>query len=168
MMKGDAQYWIEKLALQPHPEGGYYRETYRSQEVIDTACLPPRYNSDRNLSTAIYYLLQGDQFSAFHRLRSDEIWHFYTGSPLLLHTIEESGKYSKIILGPDFEKGEVFQAVVPHGGWFGAEVTVANSFSLLGCTLAPGFDFADFELGNRKALIQQFPRHAELIKRLCR
>lgn len=168
MKKQDAQYWIEKLALRPHPEGGYYHETYRSLEMIDAACLPSRYNSDRNLSTAIYYLLQGEQFSAFHRLRSDEIWHFYTGSPLLLHTIDNNGKYSKIILGQHFEKGERFQAVVPQGDWFAAEVAVANSFSLLGCTLAPGFDFADFELGNRGKLVKKFPQHAELINRLCR
>jgi len=157
---------IEKLDLQPHPEGGYFKETYRSTGEIQEDSLGPGYNGKRSYSTCIYFLMTSDNFSAFHRINQDEIWHFYEGSPILLHIISEKGDYSEYRIGRGFSKGEVPQLVVPGNHWFAAEVIEKNSYSLVGCTVAPGFDFADFELPKRKELISKFPEHEELIARL--
>jgi uncharacterized protein len=164
----DAKYWIDKLRLMPHPEGGYYRQTYRAELVIDRAALPAGFLGNRAVSTAIYFLLEGKDFSAFHRLRSDEIWHFYIGEALVVHVISESGEYSGIQLGSDPEAGEVFQAVVNAGCWFASRVEDPQSFALVGCTVAPGFDFEDFELGKREELVRFYPQHRELIEWLTR
>lgn len=161
-------YWIRKLNLVRHPEGGYYREVYRSAEEISEEALSSRYDGPRVFSTAIYYLLSGDEVSFFHRVKSDEIWHFYQGSYLSLYVISPAGKLSEIRLGRNFEAGQVFQAVVPAGHWFGAAVGESNSFSLVGCTVAPGFDFRDFELGQRKELLALYPQHQAIIKKLTR
>jgi predicted cupin superfamily sugar epimerase len=163
----DADSWIEKLMLSRHPEGGYYREVYRSEESISVDSLPGRYRGDRAFSTAIYYLLKGDEFSAFHRLRSDEIWHFYTGSPVLIHLIMPSGEYRRAILGIDEEGGSLPQLVIVRGCWFAAEVKEKHSFSLAGCTVAPGFDFDDFQMGGGE-LAGLFPVHKDLIERFTR
>ncbi|MDY6934056.1 MAG: cupin domain-containing protein [Spirochaetota bacterium] len=162
----DAAYWIEKLNLRKHPEGGYYRETYRSDELIDKRALPERFLGERSLSTAIYFLLSDNEFSAFHRLKSDELWHYYTGSSITIHTIDENGIYSCIKLGNDFENNEVFQATVRAGDWMGASLNHPPSFSLVGCTVSPGFDFNDFEMGSRTGLIKLFPQHRLLIEQL--
>jgi predicted cupin superfamily sugar epimerase len=162
----DAAYWIDKLQMEKHPEGGYYRETYRSEESLREDCLPDRFPGERTLATAIYFLLPGDEISALHRIRSDEIWHFYTGSSLSIYRIDEVGNLSRIILGNDYERGEVFQAVVRAGCWFGAMVDVRGSFSLVGCTVAPGFDYSDFEMGRREELIDAYPQHRSIIERL--
>jgi predicted cupin superfamily sugar epimerase len=159
---------IEKLRLLPHPEGGYYRETYRSADILPAAGLPTRYGAARAASTAIYFLLADDQRSTLHRLRSDEVWHFYAGSALLLSVIHPDGRLERITLGPDFDQGEAFQAVVPAGAWFGAEVSVAESYALVGCTVAPGFDFLDFETADRAALLTLYPGHRAVIQRLTR
>jgi uncharacterized protein len=164
----DAKYWIDKLQLIPHPEGGYYRQTYKAELAVDKAALPPGFASSRAAATAIYFLLEGTDFSAFHRLRSDEIWHFYAGGTLVVHVIAENGEHSEILLGRDAEAGEVFQAVVKAGSWFGARLRDPRAFGLVGCTVAPGFDFADFELGKRAELVRQYPQHRELIERLTR
>ena len=111
----DAGYWIKSLELIEHPEGGYFRETYRSPEAICKDSLPARYEGDRSFSTSIYFLLIGEQFSAFHQLKSDELWHFYVGSPLTIHIIDEDGNYSTTKLGRDLEKGEVFQTAIEAG-----------------------------------------------------
>jgi predicted cupin superfamily sugar epimerase len=166
-MKGAAE-WVAKLGLAPHPEGGFFREIYRSDEVIPPAALPARFPGPRPFATSIYYLLRGDQISAFHRLRSDEIWNFYYGSPLVLAIIRSPLNVAEIRLGADFSAGEVRQAVVPAGVWFGAFVLDPGSFSLAGCTLAPGFDFADFELGRREVLLDLFPGHRSIILKLTR
>jgi predicted cupin superfamily sugar epimerase len=166
-----AEYWIEKFVLKKHPEGGYYREVYRSAESIAAGHLPERYSGGgRNHATSIYFLITGKEFSAFHRIKSDELFHFYAGSPLKLHMISEAGKYSLVSLGPGADNNEVFQYAIPHGVWFSAEVSgdAADSFSLVGCTVAPGFDFDDFELGKRIELLKRYPAHAEVIKRLTR
>ncbi|HXV27673.1 MAG TPA: cupin domain-containing protein [bacterium] len=163
-----AAYWIKALDLVPHPEGGYYRETYRSPEIIHPHHLPDRFEGPRNVSTAIYFLLLGHQISLFHRIKCDEVWHFYAGSSLTLYLIDSAGRLSSIILGGDFSNGEVFQAVIPMGMWFGAAVNDVSSFSLIGCTVAPGFDFHDFELGSRDQLSVQFPQHHDLILRLTK
>jgi uncharacterized protein len=159
---------IHKLQLKAHPEGGYFRETYRSEGMISKNELGEKYSGKRNFSTCIYFLLTTESFSAFHRIVQDEAWHFYEGSPLSLHMISPQGDYTRVIIGRNFEKDEVPQFVVPGGTWFAAEVASADSFSLLGCTVAPGFDFEDFEMGRREELIMLFPRLKEIISRLSR
>ena len=165
-MAKDAQYWIHHLGLSPHPEGGYYRATYKSDLTIVRNALPSGYQGDRSASTAIYFLLDEGNFSAFHRIASDEVWHFYTGSSLLVYVIDPEGNYFELHLGSD--EGEVFQAVVKAGSWFASRVRDAAGFALVGCTVAPGFDFADFELGVRSELIRTFPAHRKLIEELTR
>src|SRR6266481_95660 len=146
-MSKSARYWIDKLQLIPHPEGGYYRETYRSALSIAREALPPQFTGPRLASTAIYFLLDGKNFSAFHRLRSDELWHFYAGGSLVVHVIEDNGHHSEILIGGNPEAGERLQAVVETGCWFASCVRDPTSFALVGCTVSPGFDFEDFELG---------------------
>jgi len=163
----DARYWIEKLKLDPHPEGGYYRQTYKSDLMIAVDSLPG-HSGPRAASTAIYFLLEAENFSAFHRLRSDELWHFYAGSPLLVHVIDRAGAYSTLLLGNDPDAGQVFQAVVPAGHWFASHVANWKSWALVGCTVSPGFDFADFELAQPADLIRQHPEHEMMIRRLTR
>jgi hypothetical protein len=158
-----AEYWIEKLQLQKHPEGGYFREVYRAEETIPKHNLHERYSGDRNYSTSIYFLITSNEFSSFHRIKSDETWHFYHGSPITIHTIDENGKYSAVKLGSNPEKGEVFQFTIPHGTWFAASVDEPDSYALVGCTVAPGFHYDDFKLGKREEMIKLFPQHEEII-----
>jgi predicted cupin superfamily sugar epimerase len=157
---------IQALDLQPHPEGGYFRETYRSPERI----LRPD-NRERNASTAIYYLLQSSDYSAWHRIRSDELWHFHAGTPLDVHVLGDNGSVVTHRVGnPLVHAGAVFQAVVPANHWFAAERVqdIGNEdFALLGCTVAPGFEFSEFELGHTAALLATYPNHAALIRRLA-
>jgi len=163
----DARYWIEKLRLEPHPEGGHFRQTYKSEMLIAREALAG-FGGERAVSTAIYFLLEGKDFSAFHRLRSDEVWHFYAGEALVVHVLHPDGKYSRILLGGDLDAGQVFQAVVPAGCWFASHVANRKGWALVGCTVAPGFDFEDFELARRKELSAKYPQHRELISRLTR
>jgi uncharacterized protein len=163
-----SKYWIEKLKLTPHPEGGYYRQTYMSDLVIAREALPARFAGARSASTAIYFLLEGEDFSAFHRLRSDELWHFYAGSPLAVHRIEPDGLHSRISLGVDLDGGQTPQALVKAGCWFASHLADWKSWALVGCTVAPGFEFKDFELGNREELVREYPEQRELITRLTR
>jgi predicted cupin superfamily sugar epimerase len=158
---------ISRLDLQPHPEGGYYRETYRSNgEILD---LPPYFEGSRNYSTAIYFLLTGDNFSAFHRIRQDEMWHFYLGSPIELIEISSEGKVTTTHIGNDLEKEQQLQHLVPGGSWFASRLLPgAGDYALAGCTVSPGFDFRDFEMAKRADLIQLFPDHGELITVLTR
>jgi len=165
-MTRDADYWINKLGMTGHPEGGYFRETYRSPEVIPGTYLPGRYTGDRAFQTGIYFLLKSGQKSALHRMESDEMWHFYTGSGLTVYCLHANGEREDLHIGPDPEQGQVFQATVPRGTWFGAEVTAPDSFALVGCTVAPGFEFDDFTLGGRAELLERFPQHAELVERM--
>jgi predicted cupin superfamily sugar epimerase len=155
--------WIERLALQPHPEGGWYREVYRSPEMLDEAMLPSRFDGARSISTAIYFLLMPGDVSRLHRIKQDELWHFYDGSPLQLHRIRPDGSSQSQLVGRTADS--LPMAVVPAGDYFGAEVT-DDGFSLVGCTVAPGFDFADFEMPSRDELYTQVPDHADLIMRL--
>jgi uncharacterized protein len=163
----NARYWIDKLQLTPHPEGGYYRQTYRSDLTLPREALPG-FTGSRPASTAIYFLLEGENFSAFHRIRSDEIWHFYAAFPLLVHSINPEGGYSKFLLGSNPDKQETLQAAVPAGTWFASHVADWKSWALVGCTVAPGFDFADFELADRENLRKSYPQHREIIDRLTR
>jgi uncharacterized protein len=162
-----AAYWIKKLGLVPHPEGGYFRETYRSGQTIKQVGLPKRYTGKRSFSTAILFLLKGGQVSSLHRLKSDEVWHFHAGSGLTIHVITAKGRYHSIKLGTGSGRGEVFQAVVKAGDWFGATVNNAKSYSLVGCTVAPGFDFADFEIADASTLSRKYPKHGKIINRLA-
>ena len=164
----NAQFYINHLNLQPHPEGGYFKETYRSAESVPVGALPKRFKGTRSCSTAIYYLLEQGSFSSFHRIKSDECWHFYAGNTLLIHVIENNGAYYCIKLGTDLEAGEMLQFLVPATTWFAAEPASKSEFALVGCTVAPGFDFADFELADRENLLLAFPQHQNVINRLCR
>jgi predicted cupin superfamily sugar epimerase len=168
MTNRDAQYWIEKLRLEAHPEGGYFRQTYKADLSLPKPALPAGYTGARAASTAIYFLLEGKNFSAFHRLRSDEVWHFYAGEPLIVHVIEPEGKHSSILLGRDPDAGQVLQAVVRAGCWFASHVADWKGWALVGCTVAPGFDFDDFELAKREELVARHPQNRELIERLTR
>jgi predicted cupin superfamily sugar epimerase len=160
--------WIRRLELIAHPEGGYYREIYRSALVIPREGLPPEFSGPRAVSTAIYFLLQGKEFSAFHRLRSDETWHFYAGGPLAVFVIDENGTRTDLLLGADPTRGQRFQATVQSGCWFASQLMEEDSFALVGCTVAPGFDFADFKLARRADLTREYPQHRELIQSLTR
>ncbi|PWU01404.1 MAG: hypothetical protein C5B52_07395 [Bacteroidetes bacterium] len=163
----NASYFIDYYGLQAHPEGGYYKENYRSEEMINEECLPIRFRESRCFSTAIYYLLEAGQVSAFHRIKSDELWHFYHGSPLNIYVIFENGEFELIRLGNSPGKGEVFQANVPAGSWFAAQPNDENGFSLVGCTVAPGFDYDDFEMADSEILLEKFPQHTALIEKFC-
>lgn len=159
------EFWIESLKLLPHPEGGFYKETYRSPEVLEHRQLPPRYKGSRNFSTAIYFLLRSQDRSVFHRIQSDELWHFYAGTTLLIYVLTTDGlKIHR--LGADALRGDLLQVVVPAGCWFGAIVEKPDSYALCGCTVAPGFDFADFEMAERNELVKMFPDQEEIIRRL--
>lgn len=166
----DAAFWIERLDLRPHPEGGYFRETYRASEAIARAALPERFDGPRSFATAIYFLLTRDAFSAFHRIRSDELWHFYAGAPLTIAVLDADGRgrLATHALGRDPTRGESLQVVVPAGAWFAAEVASPGAYALVGCTVAPGFDFADFELATRANLLDRYPQHRGVIERLTR
>ncbi|HQN20236.1 MAG TPA: cupin domain-containing protein [Syntrophobacteraceae bacterium] len=164
----EAARWIEELNLSKHPEGGYYRQTYRSKESVRKEHLPDRFSGPRAFSTAIYYLLPGDEVSRFHRLQSDEVWHFHAGSSLTLYIIDDEGSLVQMELGASIERGEALQVVIGAGKWFGALVNDPASYSLVGCTVSPGFEYEDFEIGDRQDLIQKFPRHHRIIEKLTR
>jgi predicted cupin superfamily sugar epimerase len=135
---------------------------------LSLSALPERFQGDRPFSTAIFYLLEQGDFSSFHRIKSDECWHFYAGSTLYIHVIENDGMYTQVKLGNLVKQGDVFQFVVPAGAWFAAEPAAGTSFALTGCTVAPGFDFSDFEMAEKATLISHFPQHEALLNRLCR
>jgi predicted cupin superfamily sugar epimerase len=159
---------VSHFDLLPHPEGGFYKELYRSTGIIPKDALNPAFKGDRNYCTSIYFLLTSDNFSGFHRIQQDEIWHFYAGATLLVHVIDPEGNYSCNHVGMDITKGEAPQFVVPANSWFASEVKEANAYSFVGCTVAPGFDFEDFELAERKALEQEYPAHSEIVEKLTR
>lgn len=159
---------IDSLDLKPHPEGGYFKETYRSEGENAASQLPKAYKGSRNYSTCIYFLLTSDVFSAFHRIRQDEAWHFHEGSTILLHTISDNGEHQEHYIGNNLAKGERPQLMVSGGDWFAAKVIEEESYAMVSCTVAPGFDFDDFELANRTKLVKQFPQHKALIEAFSR
>ncbi|KAA0209988.1 MAG: cupin domain-containing protein [Ignavibacteriaceae bacterium] len=165
-MSRNADYWIERFNMLPHPEGGYFKEVYRSREFVQREHLPERYDGERNFVTSIYFLLDKTQTSKFHRLKSDEIWYHLDGNGALVHIIYPDGKRNTIKLGYDYDKGEHLQAVIPMGSWFGAEVTDKAGYCLVGCAVAPGFNFNDFELAKRENLLNEFPDYADIINKL--
>jgi uncharacterized protein len=149
---------IRELHLVKHPEGGYFRETYRSRVMIDRGCLPSSFSGNRHASTSIYFLLPSNERSLFHKIKSDEIWNYHAGSSLSIYVLNENG-LSILKLGSDIANGEQYQVVVPAHSWFGAICDDDDSFTLSGCTVAPGFDFADFELADRNQLLRQYPSY---------
>jgi predicted cupin superfamily sugar epimerase len=158
---------IHLLRLQPHPkEGGYFRETYRSDELLSPAALAPRYGAARSVGTAIYYLLTPTTYSAIHRLKSDEVFHFYLGGPVRMLQLFPDGGGETIILGSDLVRGQRLQTVVPRGVWQGSLLEPGGDFALLGCTVAPGFDYADYEAGQRESLVRRYPQFTDLIQSL--
>ena len=160
-----AEQFIDHLQLLPHPEGGFYKETYRSASVIPKGTIQP-FTEERNVSTAIYFLLPSGHISALHKILSDELWFFHCGTSLLIHSFDKENGVKTHRLGFDIEKGDMPCRMISAHSWFGAEVEAENSYSLVSCTVAPGFDFNDFELGKREILIKEFPDHQDLIHRL--
>jgi len=159
---------IQKYNLEPHPEGGWYKQTYKSNEQIAAEALPKRFGANRFFSTAIYFLLEKGNFSAFHRIKSDECWHFYAGDPLLIYIIEQTGELKIISLGNDHEKEQSFQYVVPANCWFASRPAPGSEYCFVGCTVSPGFEFEDFELANATELSVMYPQHKSIIIELCR
>jgi len=158
---------IRHLGLAPHPkEGGYFRETYRAEDAWPASALPARYGSARRASTAIYYLLTPTTFSALHRLQSDEVFHHYLGSPVRMLQLLPDGTGRTIVLGADVFAGQQVQVVVPRGVWQGSLLEPGGDFALLGCTVAPGFDYADYEGGHRQELCARYPTFMDTIARL--
>jgi uncharacterized protein len=162
----NAAYWIEKLNLLPHPEGGYFKETYRSNDTSTFQL--GGLQKTRAHSTSIYFLMEKGNFSAFHRILSDEVWHFYAGESLEVFYIDHNGLLQRIFLGSNPENGEQLQGVVPANCWFASRPFLKSHYSLVGCTVAPGFDFEDFEMAKRASLIQEFPEHQKIIEELTR
>ena len=156
-------YWINHLKLEKHPEGGYFKETYRSGDLVVN-----KHGNKRAASTGIYFLITSENFSAFHKIVSDELWHHYEGSALSVYIIHPDGKLEVLKIGKNAAAGEQLQGVVPAGCWFASRVDTPDSFSLVGCTVAPGFDFDDFVLAARKELIAQYPEHHKIIEELTR
>ena len=162
-MRRDAAYWINTLQLKKHIEGGYYRENYRSQLNIYKDILPESFHGDRSAATCIYFLLEKDSFSAFHKIASDEIWHFYSGDCLIIYEIKNDGSLLEHRLGPNPESHESFQVVVKAGNWFAAKLNGGGEYALAGCTVSPGFDFDDFEMAKREILLRDYPEYESLI-----
>ncbi len=167
-MNKKAEFYISNLGLLPHPEGGYYKEVYRSEDIIPRESLPGSYSGSRSVSTSIYFLLEGEQVSTLHRIKSDETWHFYDGSVVKIYILANDGQISEILLGKNLIDMEFYQVTIKKNSWFGAEVLNKDSYVLLGCTVAPGFDYDDFELGNRELLLSQYPRYEKIIRKLTK
>ena len=163
----DARAIIDLLNLEPHPEeGGWFREIYRSADSVGTPALRDRYGADRVAGTAIYYLLTPDTFSAMHRLKSDEIFHFYLGDPVEQLLLYPDGSSDLRTLGSNLSSGARPVSIVPAGAWQGARLAAGGALALLGCTVSPGFDYADYDHGNAEALIRSHPGRRTLIEAL--
>lgn len=159
---------IEILELTPLTfEGGYYRETYKSNEVIISEALPKRYSGPRSFSTCIYYLLTPDSSSSLHKVKSDEIFHFYAGDPVEMLQLDETGNGKIIVIGNDIENGQIPQVVVPNGIWQGTKLIKGGEFALLGTTVSPGFEYDDFIQPDKNYLIEKFPEFKDEIEFLC-
>jgi hypothetical protein len=156
-------YWVKAYDMNSHPEGGYYKEIYRSENSLTT-----NYGATRSLMTSIYFLITKGNFSAFHRIKSDELWSYHYGDALMVHIIDPNGNYSVLKIGSNVDNGEQLQGIVLAGSWFASEVIEEGDYSLVGCVVAPGFDFEDFELAEKAKLSAQFPQHKTLIHKLCK
>ena len=165
-MHNKAGYWIDHLGLKSHPEGGHFKEVYRSDELIEKSNLPERYAADRVFSTSIYFLLQQGEISAFHRIKSDETWYFHFGDPIEIFIISPEGELSQKVVGLDPGEGIFPQISIPRHHWFA--VQTKGSFTLVGCSVAPGFNFEDFEIATFEKLSKIYPQHIEIIGKYCR
>lgn len=167
-MTRTASHYIQALSLLPHPEGGYFKEVFRSELILPVQSLPAGYTGDRSMSTSILFLLTAEQPSRFHKIRSDETWFFHDGASIDLHLLNPAGEYHMVKIGKTIETGDQLQFTVPHDFWFAAEISPndAADFALISCVVAPGFDFSDFELAEQVLLMTQYPKHATLIKKL--
>ncbi len=161
-----ADIYINELNLLPHIEGGYYREVYRSDDIIKNSALPDRYTENRTFGTSIYFLLKNNDISKFHRLQSDEIWHFYDGCPIQIVMISPKGKLIEQTLGLDIINGQIPQLLIPKHHWFGAYLSDVSGFGFVGCTVVPGFEFQDFVLAKRERILSEFPDFKEIIIKL--
>ena len=159
MQQNEAEYWITHLELEAHPEGGYFKRSFASKEEIS--------EKERKLYTSIYFLLRAGDVSHFHRLKSDELWYFHAGSSMSVHIIHENGEYEEAKLGLNLDKGEVPQVLVPKNSIFGSSLSEDKSFSLVGCMVAPGFEYEDFELFTQQDLLKDYPNHHEIISKLA-
>jgi uncharacterized protein len=177
MNKKTAAHWIQHLELEKHPEGGAYARVYTSNLLLKQISLPKDFHGDRPVCTHIFYLLQQNEFSAFHRIRSDELWHFYDGDALKIYEINNDarpddpvgrGNLIEHSLGLDIENGQLPLCVIKAGNWFAAELISDSAYALVGCTVSPGFDFAEFELADREKLILQHSRYKDVIRRLTK
>jgi uncharacterized protein len=166
MISHTADFWIQHLQLNRHIEGGWYTEAYRSALTFTKEQLPAAFGSERNACTHIYFLLDKKGYSAFHRIKSDELWHFYAGDPLIIYEIDEEGKMKEHLLGNDIEKEQSLFCTIKEGNWFGSKVADGGEYVLAGCTVAPGFDFNDFELADKKLLLAAYPHYAKQINQL--
>jgi len=163
----DADYWIQRLELTPHPEGGYFRRIMCSPESFG-APPAPRFNGDRPFYSVIYYLLCSGQFSAIHRLNNDEIWHYCAGNSLVLFSLGEKTTPDKALLGPNPHSGQEILLQVPARTWFGAYPNQGDAdYTLVTCFVSPAFDYRDFELGSAAELTETFPQHRETIRKYC-
>ncbi len=163
-MNTAAMHWVERLGLEPHPEGGHYRRTYTAELMLPSSVLPD-HTGDRHVASAIIFLLAAGETSRLHRLASDEMWFYHQGDPLTLHLIHPYGHHEEVVLG--CESGQQLQALAPAGVWFGAAPTAGpQGFSLVGNSVAPAFDFADFELANKADLLAHYPELSAIIERL--
>jgi predicted cupin superfamily sugar epimerase len=157
------------LRLEPHPcEGGWFRQTWKAEETIPQDALPERYSAARSAGTAIYYLLEPDTFSEMHKLASDEVFHFYLGDPVEMQQLWPDGTGRRIVLGSDIANGQLLQTVVPREVWQGSRLIDGGRFALLGCTVSPGFDYADYVSGKRNELVRQWPDWEQMIEKLTR
>jgi predicted cupin superfamily sugar epimerase len=161
----NAQDWIQRLGLTPHPEGGWYKETYRAGFQV-TPAQGPTTGKTTSAVTSIHYLLENEDFSAFHRIAYPEIWYWHDGEPLTVHEISPDGTYTARTLGKG--EGQVLSLVVEPGVWFAAGLPGKKGYGLVSCAVAPGFDFEVFEMGKREGLLSAYPRHAEILRRLSR
>ncbi|MDR3679558.1 MAG: cupin domain-containing protein [Flavipsychrobacter sp.] len=167
-MKSSANFYIEQLGLTAHVEGGAFKEIYRSPLVLPEHVLTPEHKGNRNAMTSIYFLLKYGDFSAFHRIASDELWHFYDGEPLCIYEINKEGILTRHLLGKNIAAGESLVVCITAGSWFGSRVEETDGYTLCGCSVAPGFDFEDFELADRITLKLQYPQHGNIIEALTR
>ncbi len=163
-----AEYWIRELDLVPHVEGGAYREVYRSPLQLPREVLTLAHKGDRSAMTSIYYLLRFGECSAFHKIASDETWHHYEGTVLCIYEITNSGQLTRHLLGKDIASGCVLTLTIKGGNWFACRVEETGGYALCGCTVAPGFDYEEFELAQRNELILQYPEHTSIISALTR
>jgi predicted cupin superfamily sugar epimerase len=163
-MSNTSSFWIQHLGLTPHPEGGYFKEVYRNENLISDVELSRTYSGKRNLATSIYFMLESGQVSKLHRLQSDEIWYFHHGAPIKVHVFDD--QYSTYILGTNYQLNQLLQLIIPAGAIFGAEVIGTKTFSILGCMVSPGFHFDDFELISFQEMKTLFPTYKSIIEKL--